>query len=116
MRFMLIGGQEEEFLDTVIFPFRQKLVQGPVEGFAPEPGRSGVALLARTPDPIAKGRGQQDSGPSGDFQCHAFGDEGVGSEGQVRAVLDQGTDGKYEAWVPGQDSPHLRPGEVVKGP
>jgi len=116
MRLMLIGRQEEEILDAMVFPFREKLVESPVKGFPFNPSGASVTLLARVPHSVGEGGGQEDFASPRDFSSYPFHDESVGSQWQMRAVLDQCPDGKDEAGVSGQDPPDLRPGEVLQGP
>jgi len=116
MRLMLIGRQKEKLLNAMVFPFGQKLVQGPVKGLPVDSGGAGVTLLSGIPDSVIEAGRQEDPAPPGDLSSHHLYDEGVGPEGEVRPMLDQRPNGEDEARIPGQYPSYFRPGEVVKGP
>jgi len=116
MRLMLVGRQEEEFLNAVIFPFGQELVQSSVEGLPLNPRGSRITFLSRIPYSIDEAGRQENSRLSGNLPRHPLCDEGVGSQRKMRTMLDQGPDREDQAGVPREDSPDFRPGEVFEGP
>lgn len=116
MRFVPVGREDQKLPDPVVLPIRQELVHDPVEGLSPESGGSCEALRPGAPYAEAKGRSQECFASPGNLPPHLFRNEGVGAEGKVRAVLDQGPHRKDQAGIPGQDASHLRPGEVLQVP
>ena len=86
-----------------------------MKGFSTNPGRSGVALLAWRADSVVEARRQEESTAAGDFLTYGFRDNRVGAQGEVRSVLDQGTNGHHQSWIPGEDPPDLGPGKGGKG-
>jgi hypothetical protein len=111
-----MGGEEDEFLNPVVFPLGQELVQCSVEGLSLETRRSGKCSLIRSRHPEVEGGSAEDLHFLRDGLGHGFCYEGIRTQGEVASVLNQGSHWKEEPWVPGEGFFHLRPWEGVQRP
>lgn len=114
MRLVLDRGQEDELLDSVIFPPSQQLVQGSVESLAPKARLTCIGLPARGNHPVPDRWCQQDSAPFRDLLRNGLRNDRVGSQGKVRAMLMERAHWEDEPGISGKKLPRVRPGKVTQ--
>jgi len=116
VRLELVGAYDEKLLDSMILPFREKLVHGAVKGLSLEPCRPSETLFPRAPNPVVERGGEERLAATGCFIGCFLRNEGVGSKREMGPMLDQCSHRNDQPWVPGEDPSHFRPREVLEGP
>jgi len=116
VRLALVGGDDEKLLDSMVLPFHEKLVHGPVKGLSLEPRRSRKALLPWAPHPVVERGSEKRLTATGCLLGYLLRDEGVGSQGEMGPMLDQRSHGNDQPWVACKDPSDFRPREVLEGP
>lgn len=110
MRLMTLRGNDDHLGDTVIVPTSQEFIDGAVECFSTKRAGAGVRRPIRLCEAVVKRRRDDDSKVAGQSPCHPFGDEGVGSQRQMRPMVVERPHRHDEAGVTFQMQANFGPG------
>ena len=110
-----MSRENQEEPNAMVLPPRDQFVDRPMKGLSSKAGGSGVLVAGRFVDPVGERWRAEGAGLFGEICGHGPGDEGVGAEGQMGAVLIEGSDRHDHSWGVGKHLLDLCPSQVVEG-